>query len=137
MYFRYPVRNFRCPFCNTKMPTEQYQGWRPWRCPGCSVELQFSKVHGSIVQLCFLGVALVSLYLMGLRGWQLCGGAVLGGALLALVLYGPLTRFLPPWLEEYRPPPWKKGKEEDKFVEGQVCGGQICDLVSSRQDRSR
>ena len=94
------------------MPTEQYRGFKPWTCPGCSQELQFSKAHGCIVQVCFFGLALLSLYLLGLRSWQLIGAALLLGAVLTVVLIGPLGRLFPPQLEPYRPPPWK----EDKFV---------------------
>ncbi len=94
------------------MPTETYKGWEPWKCPGCARELQFSEAHGWIVQLCFFGVALLSLYLCGLRGWQLFVAAVLAGSFLTLVLTGPLDRIAPPRLEPYRPPPWK----EDKFT---------------------
>jgi hypothetical protein len=97
------------------MPTEEYKGWKPWVCPGCSAELQFSDAYGWIVQLCFFGVALFALYLLGFRGWKLLGAAVLAAALLTVVLIGPLGRILPPGLEPYRPSPWKKDKEEDKF----------------------
>jgi len=112
MYIRYPTRNFRCPFCGTKMPTETYRGWEPWVCPGCSRGLQFSKAHGSVLQLFFLGVALLALYLLGLRGLQLFGAALVRGFVLTVVLAGPLGRVLPPSLEPYRHPPWK----EPKFV---------------------
>jgi hypothetical protein len=94
------------------MPTETYRGWEPWVCPGCSRGLQFSKAHGSVLQLFFLGVALLALYLLGLRGLQLFGAALAGGFVLTVVLAGPLGRVLPPSLEPYRPPPWK----EPKFV---------------------
>jgi phage FluMu protein Com len=130
MVFRYPVRNFRCPFCGAKMRTEEYKGWKPWKCPGCSAELQFSKAHGAIVQLCFFGVALVFLYLQGFRGWQLGGITVLGGGLLALMLYGPLTKILPPRLELYRqplPPPWKAEKFTTIFPHESI------DSVKSKQ----
>jgi hypothetical protein len=112
MYIRYPVRNFRCPFCGAKMPTETYEGWKPWKCPGCARELQFSEAYSWIVLLCFFAVALLSLYLLGLRGWQLFVTVVLAGFFLTLVLTGPLHRIAPPRLEPYRPPPWK----ENKFV---------------------
>jgi hypothetical protein len=110
MYLRYPVRNFRCPFCGTKMQTEEYKGWKPWICHGCSAELQFSQAQGAILQLCFFGVALVSLYLLGLRGWQLLGAALLAGIILTLILTGPLDRIFPRRLEPFHPPPWKKNK---------------------------
>jgi hypothetical protein len=99
------------------MPTEEYNSWKPWVCPGCSAELQFSKAQGSIMQLYFFGIALLLLYLVGVRGWQLAVGTVLLGFALAFVLSGPLTRILPPRLEPFAPPPWKKDKETDKFVE--------------------
>lgn len=113
MVIRYPVRNFRCPFCGAKMPTEQYNGWKPWKCPGCSAELQFSQVYGQIVQLCFFGVALLILYLLGLRGWKLFGAVVLAGPLLTIIFIGPLGRIVPPQLEPYSPQPsspWKQPK---------------------------
>ena len=110
MYIRYPVRNFRCPFCGAKMPTEQYKAWKPWRCPGCSQELQFSETYNRVVQSCFFGVALLSLYLAGLRGWQLFGAVLLAGSLLTLLLTVPLHRIVPPRLERYRPPPWKEAR---------------------------
>jgi hypothetical protein len=108
MYLRYPVRNFRCPFCGAKMPTEEYKGWKPWTCPGCSQDLQFSRTHGCLVQLCFLGVALIILYFLGLRGWELFVGALLGGGVLAVVFIGPLDRVIPRGLEPYRPAEWTR-----------------------------
>src|ERR1700751_3680733 len=110
MYIRYPTRNFRCPFCGTKMPTETYRGWEPWVCPGCSRGLQFPRAHGSVLQLFFLGVALLALYLLGFRGLQLFGAALVGGFVLTVVLAGPLYRGLPPSLEPYRPSPRKEPK---------------------------
>ena len=89
------------------MPTEEYKGWKPWVCRGCSRELQFSERYGSILQLLCLGVALVSLYLLGFRGWRLALLTIVTGAVLAIVLGGPLGRILPPKLEPYRPPPWR------------------------------
>jgi len=115
MYIRYPVRNFKCPFCGTRMPTEEYRGWKPWKCPGCSAALQFSEAYGYIVQVCFFGVALLSLSLLGLRGWRLVGAVVLAGSLLTVVLTGPLHRVIPPPLEPYRPPAWKRDRDH-KFV---------------------
>lgn len=106
MQIRYPVRNFRCPFCGVKMPTEEYRGGKPWICPGCSQGLQFSRTHGCLVQLCFLGVALIVLYFLGMRGWELFVGALLCGGVLAMVFIGPLDRLIPRRLESYRPPEW-------------------------------
>jgi hypothetical protein len=104
------------------MRTEEYKGWKPWVCPGCSAELQFSEADGSNRQLCFIGIALLSLYLLGLRSWQLAVGGVLAGFALALMLGAPLDRIFPRRLEPFAPPPWKKNKEDDKekdrFVEG-------------------
>lgn len=113
MYLRYPVRNFKCPFCGTKMPTETFRGWDPWTCPGCSRALQFSKTHGSIVQLCLFGVAFVGLYSMGVVGWHLAVGTLFAGLALAVVLAGPLDRVIPPRLEPYQAPFWKQGKQEN------------------------
>ena len=110
MYIRYPQRNFECPFCGARMPTEEYKGWKPWICPGCSAQLQFSEAHGCILQLCLFAVALISLYLLGLRGWQLAVGTALTGFALAVVLGAPLDRILPRRLEPYRPLPWKQDK---------------------------
>ncbi|SRR5581483_149983 len=114
-HISYPVRNFRCPFCGTKMPTEEYKGWTPWKCPGCSAELQFSEAHGLILQVCFVGLALLLLYLLGLRGWELAVGAVLLGFALAVVFGAPFDRILPRRLELYRPPPWKEDKRVSLF----------------------
>jgi hypothetical protein len=115
VYVRYPVRNFKCPFCGERMPTQEYKGWKPWVCPGCSAELQFSEAHGSILQLCFFVVALFSLYLMGIRGWQLAVGTVLAGFVLAVIFGAPLDRILPPRLEPYKPSPWKQEKSVTLF----------------------
>ena len=120
MYIRYPVRNFRCPFCGAKVPTEQYGGWEPWKCPGCAGELQFSEAYGWIAQLCFFGVPLLTLYLLGLRGWQLFGAVVLAGSFLTVVFIGPLHRIVPPRLEPYRPPPWKENKFTTLFPRERV-----------------
>jgi hypothetical protein len=114
MYIRYPVRNFRCPFCGARVPTETYKGWKPWICPGCSAELQFSAAYGQTTPLVFFAVALLPLYTVGFRGWQLFGTAILLGLVLMALFLGPLERVLPPKLEAYRPPPWKK--EKDRFV---------------------
>jgi hypothetical protein len=108
MFIQYPARNFKCPFCGEKMPTQEYKAWQPWNCPGCSAKLQFSEAYGWVVQLCFLGMALLLLYLLGLRGWQLAVVGVLAGSLLTLVLIGPLHRIMPPSLEAYRPPAWRR-----------------------------
>lgn len=119
MYFRYPVRNFRCPFCGAKMPTEQYKGWKPWICPGCSQELQFSETYGWVVQLFFLGVALLLLYLLGFRGWQLLGFTAVAGFLLTVIFIGPLGRIIPPRLESYRPrewPHWRSSAPSDGSI---------------------
>ena len=78
------------------MYTEEYKGWKPWVCHGCSAELQFSDAYGWVVQLCLFGVALLALYLLGFRGWKLFGATVLAGSLLTVVLIGPLGRILPP-----------------------------------------
>ena len=115
MYFRYPARNFRCLFCGAKMPTEQYKALEPWTCPGCSRELQFSEAQGYIVQLCFFGVALLCLYLLGLRDWQLLGAAILSSFILTMVFIGPLDRIFPRRLEPFRPPPWKVKKSAATF----------------------
>ena len=106
MYIRYPVRNFRCPSCGAKMPTEQYRGWRPWVCPSCSQEWQFSKMHGSVVQLCSWVLVFIALYAMGFRSWGLFLLAFLGGLALVIVLAGPLDRVIPPRLEQYEAPFW-------------------------------
>ena len=100
------------------MLTEQYKGWKPWVCSGCSAELQFSESHDLTLQLCFFGIALLPLYLLGVRGWQLAVGIVLVGFALAFVLGGPLTRILPPRLEPYRPLPplpWKESNVTTLF----------------------
>lgn len=93
------------------MLTEEYRGWKPWKCHGCSAELQFSAAYLRTVQLGFLLVVLLFLYITGFRGWQLFGGTIFLGLALT-VFVGPLTRVLPPKLERYCPPPWKT----DKFV---------------------
>jgi hypothetical protein len=95
------------------MYTEEYKGWKPWVCHGCSAELQFSAADGSILQLCFLVVALLVLYLLGVRGWHLVLGTVIGGFLAAFVFGAPLDRIMPRRLEPFRPPPWDEGP---KFV---------------------
>jgi hypothetical protein len=106
MYIRYPVRNFRCPSCGARMPTEQYSGSRPWVCPSCSQEWQFSRLYGSVVQLCSWVLVLVVLYVMAFRGWRLFLLAFLGGVALAVVLVGPLHRVISPRLEPYEAPFW-------------------------------
>lgn len=116
MVFRYPVRNFRCPFCGTKMRTEEYKGFEPWVCHGCSAELQFSAAHGSILQFCFIGVALLLLYFAGLRDWWLAITVIPTGFILTFIFTVPLDRILPRRLEPYCPPPWKK----DRFVENGI-----------------
>jgi hypothetical protein len=119
LYIQYPVRNFRCPFCGARMRTEEYKGRKPWTCPGCSRQLQFSETHGYILQLCFMGLALLFLYLLGIRGWGLLVGTLVGGFVLTVVFTGPLDRIIPPRLEPYRPIEWPKrglGSLEDTSV---------------------
>ena len=110
MYIAYPVRNFRCPFCGARMPTETYKGWQPWKCPDCARDLQFSEAYGWIVQLVFFLFSLSSLYFFGFRGWQLFGAAIVAAFALTVLFVGPLHRVIPPRLEAYRPPPWKENK---------------------------
>jgi len=102
------------------MPTEEYKGWQPWKCPGCSAELQFSEAHGCILQLCFFAIALLALYLFGLRGWQLAVGTILVGFGLAVMLGAPLDRILPRRLELYHPPPWKQDGFATRPPDGHV-----------------
>ena len=126
MIIQYPVRNFRCPFCGAKMYTEEYKGWKPWVCHGCSAELQFSAADGSMLQLCFLVVVFVVLYLLGIRGWHLVAGTFIGGFLAAFVLTVPLDRILPRRLEPFRPPPplptppWKNERYTTLFPRDNV-----------------
>jgi hypothetical protein len=124
MYLRYPVRNFKCPFCGAKMPTEQYRFMQPWVCPGCSQELQFSKARGCVLQFCFFGAALLCLYWLGLRGWQLVAGAVLGGSFLTVALSGPLDRVIPHRLEPYDLWHWKEDKVTTIFPAGRIESGE-------------
>ncbi len=130
MILQYPVRNFRCPFCGAKMYTEEYKGWKPWVCHGCSAELQFSASDGSILQLCLFGVALLVLYLLGERGWHLVLGTFIGGSLATVVLVGPLDRIMPRRLELYCPPPslptppWKDEKYTTLFPHADSNGNK-------------
>ena len=68
------------------------------------------------MQLVFFVVALLFLYAAGFRSWQMFVAAIFLAFALTVLLIGPLTRVLPPKLEAYRPPPWREGKKEDKFV---------------------
>jgi hypothetical protein len=111
MHIRYPVRNFRCPSCGARMPTEQYRGWRPWVCPGCSQEWQFSKMHGSLIQLCSWMLVFIALYAMGYRGWGLFLLAFFGGVALTVALGAPLDRVIPRRLEPYEAPFWARSSE--------------------------
>ena len=121
MILRYPVRKFQCPYCGTSMRTEDYNYLKPWVCPGCSAELQFSEAHGSILTFCFMGVALLLLYLVGLRGWQLAIAVIPAGFILTFIFTVPLDRILPRRLEPYCPPPspptlpWKEEKYTTLF----------------------
>lgn len=118
MYIRYPVRNFRCPSCGVRMPTEQYRGARPWVCPSCSQQWQFSKTHGSVVQLCSWVLVFIALYAIGFRGWELFLLAFVGGVALTVVLAGPLDRIIPPRLEQYEAPFWALPSGGTKSVLG-------------------
>ncbi len=106
MYIRYPKSNFRCPACGAKMPTEQFRGWRPWVCPGCSQEWQFSEMYGSVVQLCSWVLVFIVLYAMGSRGWGLFLLTLFGGVALTILVGGPLNQVIPPRLELYEAPFW-------------------------------
>ena len=118
MYIRYPVRNFRCPSCGARMPTEQYRGWVPWVCPSCSQEWKFSRKYGVTVQLCCWVLMFIALYAMGFRGWVLFPMAFLGGVALTVVIGGPLGRIIPPPLEPYEVPFWAVPKGSGKSVLG-------------------
>jgi hypothetical protein len=128
MYIRYPVRNFRCPTCGAKMPTEQYKGWTPWVCPNCSEEWQFSKMYGVAVQLCCWVLAFIALYAMGFRGWGLFLLAFLGGVPLT-VLGAALHRVIPPRLEPYEAPFWA-------LPSAGTSGQSILDLSDGRNPTS-
>jgi predicted RNA-binding Zn-ribbon protein involved in translation (DUF1610 family) len=104
MYISYPVRNFRCPSCGARMPTEQYSGWKPWVCPNCSDEWQFSKMYARVVQLCCWMLAFIALYAMGFRGWGLFLLVYLGGIALTVLEPALLHRVIPPRLEPYEAP---------------------------------
>jgi len=128
MYIRYPERNFRCPSCGARMPTEQYKGWRPWVCPNCSQEWQFSKMYGCVVQVCCWVLAFIALYEIGFRGWGLFLLTFLVG--LPLTILGPpLHRVIPPRLEPYEAPFWAlasggtRGKSILNLSDGQNASG--------------
>ena len=54
----------------------------------------------------------MALYLLGFRGLQLFGAALVGGFVLTVVLAGPFDRVIPPRLEPYEAPFWKQGKQD-------------------------
>ena len=100
------------------MLTEQFRGNKPWVCPDCSEEWQFSQMHGTVLQLCFWVIAFVALYAMGFRGWELFLLAFVGGLALTVVLAGPLGRVLPPRLEPYEAPFWALPSRRGKSILG-------------------
>ncbi len=134
MYLRYPVRNFKCPFCGTRMPTETYRGWQPWLCPGCSHALQFSTKYDIVLQLCTFGIALLCLYSVGVAGWHLAVGTILVGLVLTVVAAGPLSRVIPPRLEPYEPPPWKQPKYLTLFPDERIDSDVHKQTDSSRAE---
>lgn len=144
MDIRYPERNFRCPACGAKMPTEQLKAFKPWVCPGCSQEWQFSEMHDVIVQLCLWGLVFIVLYGMGSRGWGLFLLTLFGGLALAIVVAGPLDRVLPRRLEPYKAPFWTQasGAPRGKSVlglsdEGQNVSGDSQNIESQKQSEPK
>ena len=103
---RAPVRNFKCPFCGSRMPTEQYKFGQPWKCPSCSRPLQFSEAYGYVVEFLMAALIFVVLYALGVRGWYLLCALVLWFPATVIVI-GPLHRIIPPRLEPYRPIEWQ------------------------------
>jgi hypothetical protein len=118
------------------MRTEEYKGWKPWVCHGCSAELQFSAADGSIEQLCIFGVALLVLYLLGVRGWHLVLGTLIGGFLAAVALVVPLDRVLPRRLEPFRPPPWDEGPKFTTLFLHEDSNGDKPKRADQSQDKA-
>ena len=139
----YPVRNFRCPFCGARVPTEQYRGGRPWVCPGCSRPLQFSATYEKFLSYGALGTSFLCCYLLGLWGWQLIIASLVIWFPLLFIFIGIFHRFVPPRLEAYEgsvltlfPPPGadsEQGEPEDG-KDGSGSPGVPRDGDSSQQD---
>ena len=101
MRSQYPERNFRCPFCGTRVPTEQYRGGGPWVCSKCFRPLQFSASYGKFLSYGALGMSFLCCYLIGLWGWQLIILSLVIWFPLLFVFIGIFHRVVPPRLEPY------------------------------------
>ena len=104
--FEYPIRDFRCPACGTKMETREYRALTPWVCRRCGEQLQFSRFYGnvsvlSVTVISFLFALLA--YMLELPWWQsLVAGVVMWFAGIFVVVPA-LGKIIPPALERYRP----------------------------------
>jgi ribosomal protein L37AE/L43A len=94
---------FKCPSCGATMRNDRRKANRPWTCPACSQEFQFSPQYRKVVALGSLLLTVVLLFILELRGLRLL--------LATLVLWLPVfsisiflaERIIPPTLQPFRP----------------------------------
>src|SRR5690242_6940403 len=96
-----PMPTLNCPYCQATINRSQFKTRPPWKCPGCSRLLQFSRTYSGTCALISLGVSMAFSYGLGLRGWFL---PVLGFVLwfpAALIFTFPFSWAVRPRLQGY------------------------------------
>lgn len=76
-----------CPICGAIVPNFKPIG-KPHVCPGCGAELQLSNAQLNARALIVAAVCVLSVWLLGFRGWRLVW--------LSLLAYIPVTAALTP-----------------------------------------
>lgn len=88
------------------MPNVLYEARKPWTCPRCFSQFQFSDRYGNAVTWGALVPAFVAAYALGARGFWLFAGAVLLWSPVMFICIVALAHLVPPPLKPYvaRPP---------------------------------
>ncbi len=94
------------------MRNEEYKALKPWTCPACSRQFQFSVASGNVLTWSALAVGLIVLYCLGFRGASLFAMAVILWFPVLLLLIGIFDPLFPPRLEAYRS---KKSRKEESI----------------------
>ena len=96
---KWPI--LKCPFCGGRLPNTQVWPNRPLTCPTCSRELQPEMRQLYLSGLIGLGLTMVLVYLLGLRGLWFFGGVVFLWFPVCLVWDFIYVRIATPRFEPY------------------------------------
>jgi hypothetical protein len=95
------------------MPNDQYEAGKPWICPGCSRQFQFSGTYGNVVTWGTIGLTLAASYALGLRGVWLVVLATLLWFPALFLCTAMLDHLAPPRLKPFQPKPTGRPKKSD------------------------